>query len=513
MKKNVLVQEAISLLEELEGVNTEPQPEDQKSLKKKKSSKKKNSNPEPLKTKDVASAIAAASGGNLIAIRLEEKPKLQITNAGFEKLENQKLDTFSKKLRHLAQDAFIATEQDPSDQGSSEKFVLVGGNDIPPGGENNRSGRDYAVQVVDPKSEITHVIPIVSIYSPLSKDKIIGFGAEWAVYNAIIGGQNDKSIQNDKRIKSAYAASSEQQQENFLNILNTMSNTFNTSGFFAEEKFGWGAPHSSVEEPVSATGEADVVATDSENKKFVFHVKYRSQRIGSIPLDDEKYKPPGSEKTASKTASEIYQGLRDKKFRKGKFIKDQIEKFKKELVGNTKFVNSLIFGVKKKLGIEGLNGAKHILVNFENEKSVKLSILGISNPEENIELSITASSGSIANPAFHVITRDKIVANVEIHPKIYGRSGKTSGKYLQVHKGPDFSSLFEGQKIDEFSGAGAVGGVSVPLGKNASGEPEGRPASKVLKKNADIYGKSWGGAKPPKEAIELLGILREEKGQ
>mgnify|MGYP000583471265 CR=1 FL=1 len=45
MKKNVLVQEAISLLEELEGVNTEPQPEDQKSLKKKKSSKKKNSNP------------------------------------------------------------------------------------------------------------------------------------------------------------------------------------------------------------------------------------------------------------------------------------------------------------------------------------------------------------------------------------------------------------------------------------------------------------------------------------
>jgi hypothetical protein len=86
-------------------------------------------------------------------------------------------------------------------------------------------------------------------------------------------------------------------------------------------------------------------------------------------------------------------------------------------------------------------------------------------------------------------------------------------KFLQIHKGPDFSSLFEGQKIDEFSGAGAVAGVSVPLGKNASGKPEGRPASKVLKKNADIYGKSWGGAKPLKEAIELLGILREEKDQ
>ena len=492
MKKNSLVKEAISLLEELEGVNTEPQPEDQKSLKKKKSNS--------LKTGDVASAIAAASGGNLIAIRLKEKPKLQITDAGFAKLENQKLDTFSKKLSHLASGAF------------TKNFKLVEDDDIPPGVGNNRSSRDYAVQVKDLNSDITHVIPIVSIYSPLSRDKIIGFGAEWAVYNAIIGSQNGRSIGNDKRIKSAYAASSKEQKQNFLNILNDMSETFKKSGFFTEEKFGWSGLRNlkSVKKPVSVTGEADVEATDSENKKFVFHVKYRSQRIGSIPFDDEKYKPSGSEKTAS----EIYQGLRDKKFEEGKFVKDEIKQFKEDLVLDKDFVNSLIFGVKKKLGIEGLNGAKHILVNFENENSVKLSILGISNPEENIELSITASSGSIANPAFHMITQDgKIVANVEIHPKIYGRSGKTSGKYLQVHKGPDFSSLFEVQKIDEFSGAGAVAGVSVPLGKNASGKPVRRPASKVLKKNADIYGKSWGGAKPLKEAIELLGILREEKDQ
>jgi hypothetical protein len=341
----------------------------------------------------------------------------------------------------------------------------------------------------------------------LKTGKLIGFGAEWAVWCALAekslkDAEVLEKISNDKRINTAFSNSSEKEKNNFLDTLNTMSESFKDS--FIKEKFGgWSGRAKYAKEPVSSTGEADVEATDSEDKEFVFHIKYRSERIGSIPLKNKLYSMSGKE---GKTASEIYRDLRPA----GKFAAGEISTFKESLKNNDEFVKSLIFGVKKKLGIGGAGGSKHILVNFKSSNSFEISTLGT---QKEVELSIEASAGEITNPAFHVKTQDgKIVANVEIHPETYG-SGRRSGKFLQIHKGPDFSSLFEGQKIDEFSGAGAVAGVSVPLGKNASGKPEGRPASKVLKKNADIYGKSWGGAKPLKEAIELLGILREEKDQ
>jgi hypothetical protein len=65
----------------------------------------------------------------------------------------------------------------------------------------------------------------------------------------------------------------------------------------------------------------------------------------------------------------------------------------------------------------------------------------------------------------------------------------------------------------ESSSAGAAAGASVPLGMNATGKPDSRSASKVLNKNAAVYGKSWGDAKPLKETIELLSLLKEESGK
>ena len=175
---------------------------------------------------------------------------------------------------------------------------------------------------------------------------------------------------------------------------------------------------------------------------------------------------------------------------------------------NKTFVDALIFGVKAKLGIGGTAGDTHIMVNFRTNGSVKLTELGT---QSEIVLTIVASDGESANPAFYVKDGDKIIANVEIHPKIYG-SGRESGKYLQIHSGRDFESMFSGE-LKEFSGAGAAGGVSVPLGRGPDGKPDSRSASKVLNKNAAVYGKSWGDAKPLKETIELLRLLKEESGK
>jgi hypothetical protein len=260
----------------------------------------------------------------------------------------------------------------------------------------------------------------------------------------------------------------------------------------------------SVTEPKSSTGEADVEVTTKDKNKFIFHVKYSSQRIGSIPLKNDKYKLNG------KTASEIYRDLRDANFPEGKFTVGKVSEFKKNLLDNDDktFVDALIFGVKKKLGIGGTAGDTHIMVNFRTDGSVKLTKLGT---QSEIVPTIVASDGESINPAFYVKDGDKIIANVEIHPKIYG-SGRKSGKYLQIHSGKDFESLF-GKQLEEFSGAGASAGASVPLGMNATGKPDSRSASKVLNKNAAVYGKSWGDAKPLKETIELLRLLKEESGK
>jgi len=340
----------------------------------------------------------------------------------------------------------------------------------------------------------------------LKTGKILGWGAEWAVWSVISGipltSDKFEGDEGDKRIKTAFLRSSEGEKQEFFETLNSLTGSFKPE---FEAKFpSLDGNIESVTEPKSSTGEADVEVTTKDKNKFIFHVKYSSQRIGSIPLKNDKYK------LNEKTASEIYRDLRDMNFPEGKFTVGKVSKFKKDLLDDKAFVDALIFGVKKKLGIGGTAGDIHIMVNFRTDGSVKLTKLGT---QSEIDLTIVASDGESANPAFYVKDKDKIkiIANVEIHPKIYG-SGRESGKYLQIHSGRDFESLF-GKQLEEFSGAGAAGGVSVPLGMNATGKPDSRSASKVLNKNAAVYGKSWGDAKPLKETIELLSLLKEESGK
>lgn len=559
MKKNVLVQEAISLLEELEGVNTEP-----------------------LKTKDVASAIAAASGGNLIAIRLKEKPKLQITNAGFVKLKNQKLDTFSKKLRHLAQDAFIATEQNPSDQGSSEKFVLVGGNDIPPGGENNRSGRDYAVQVVDPKSKITHVIPIVSIYSPLSQNKIIGFGAEWAVWL----GLNDKSpaaadlfnamrdavinpptgatdppdvftvqgfegfgeIKIDNRLISNLVSAGPEAVAGFADDVERMKKVLKENpgdlvGYSTE-----GMPP-----PDSGSGRVDITAKRGP-EEISISVKYGgTERLGSATEVAVVGSSANIFRSVSKSAGgkEKYTWRTNKKQPAGgkTLIKPTLEDVQKALdkdpsytegppaTPDSPWYKALESEAREWLGLPTApgGGAKnYAIVQFPSTKSVK-----VTKPSGgDWKIQVARGSGSSFKGAYviSVEKKDEEGKDQVVNDVLRVELRFTDRKYTQWHKGPGWAELFKGAPSSavptpppsggapanesskrkprraEASTTAAVRGVTVPLGRG----PDGRAApggEELLDRNAKVYGKSWGGAKPLKEAIELLGILREEKGQ
>jgi len=364
------------------------------------------------------------------------------------------------------------------------------------------SKNDFEIDGLKTKINLIFAVPETGA---LKTGKILGWGAEWAVWSAISGisltSDKFEGDEGDKRIKTAFLRSSEGEKQEFLETLNSLTGSFKPK--FVSKFPSLNGNIESVTEPKPSTGEADVEVTTKDKNKFIFHVKYSSQRIGSIPLKNDKYNLNG------KTASEIYRDLRDANFPEGKFPVGKVSEFKKDLLDdNKKFLEALIFGVKKKLGIGGTAGETHIMVNFRTDGSVKLTELGT---QSEIVLTIVASNGESINPAFYVKDGDKIIANVEIHPKIYG-SGRESGKYLQIHSGRDFESLF-GKQLEEFSGAGAAAGVSVPLGKNASGKPEGRPASKVLKKNADIYGKSWGDAKPLKETIELLSLLKEESGK
>ena len=577
MKKNVLVQEAISLLEELEGVNAEPQPEDQKSL------KKKNSN--SLKTKDVASAIAAASGGNLIAIRLEEKPKLQITNAGFAKLENQKLDTFSKKLRHLAPNAFIA-EQNPSDQGSSDqgsskKFELVGGDDIAPGDKNNRSGRDYAVQVVDPNSKITHVIPIVSIYSPLSQYKIIGFGAEWAVWL----GLNDKSpptdklfdemrkavinaragsdppdvftveefgeIKIDKRLINNLVSAGPEAVAGFANDVESMKNALkdnpgDLAGYSTE-----GMPP-----PDSGSGRVDITAKRGP-EEISISVKYGgTERLGSAT----EVAVEGSSANIFRSVSKNAGGTKESRstwrtYKKqpegGKtLVKPTLDVVRVALDKNVQsytegppatpdspWYKALASEAREWLGLPvGPGGAtkNYAIVQFPNANSVK-----VTKPSGgDWKIRVARGSGSSFKGAYviSVEKKDEEGNDQVVNDVLRVELRFTDRKYTQWHKGPGWAELFKDAPLAEVpspppsggapanesskrkprrteaSATAAVQGVTVPLGR----DPDGRAAlggEELLDRNAKVYGKSWGGAKPIKEAIELLGILREEKGQ
>jgi len=363
------------------------------------------------------------------------------------------------------------------------------------------SKNDFEIDGLKTKINLIFAVPETGA---LRTGKILGWGAEWAVWSAIssISLTSDKfeGDEGDKRIKTAFLRSSEGEKQEFLETLNSLSNSFKAA--FNAKFPSLNGKIKSVTKPVSSTGEADVEVTTKNKNKLIFHVKYSSQRIGSIPLKNDKYKLNG------KTASEIYRDLRDVNFPEGKFTVGKVKKFKKDLLDYKTFVDALIFGVKVKLGIGGTAGDTHIIVNFRTDGSVKLTKLGT---QSEIVLTIVASDGESANPAFYVKNGDKIIANLEIHPKIYG-SGKDSGKYLQIHNGRDFESMFSGE-LKEFSGAGAASGVSVPLGRGPDGEPDSRSASSILNKNAAVYGKSWGDAKPLKETIELLSLLKEESGK
>ena len=576
MKKNVLVQEAISLLEELEGVNAEPQPEDQKSL------KKKNSN--SLKTKDVASAIAAASGGNLIAIRLEEKPKLQITNAGFAKLENQKLDTFSKKLRHLAPNAFIAeqnpsdqgssdqgsSDQGSSDQGSSEKFELVGGDDIAPGDKNNRSGRDYAVQVVDPKSRITHVIPIVSIYSPLSQYKIIGFGAEWAVWlglndksptavdlfnamrNAVINARAGSDppdvftveefgeIKIDKRLINNLVSAGLKAVAGFVNDVESMKNALkdnpgDLAGYSTE-----GMPP-----PDSGSGRVDITAKRGP-EEISISVKYGgTERLGSATEVAVEGSSANIFRSVSKNAGgEEGSGSTWRTNKKqpegGKtLVKPELEVVRGalEAVPREAWFSALASEAREWLGLPPNTTAaakNYAIVQFPSTKSVKVT--KPSGGDWKIQVARGSESSFKGAYVISVEKKDEEGNDQVVNDVLRVELRFTDRKYTQWHKGPGWAELFKDAPLAEVpspppsggapanesskrkprrteaSATAAVQGVTVPLGR----DPDGRAAlggEELLDRNAKVYGKSWGGAKPIKEAIELLGILREEKGQ
>ena len=467
MKKKILIQEAVSLLEELDletNQTEEKKKEEYKNL------------------SDIAKEIL-----NLIGSKNWRTGKIL---AG---------DKHSIRFHPIKPDASI--DNAITALGGEEKFSKRASS-FSSKYDTYESKNDFEINGLKTKINLIFAVPETEA---LKTGKILGWGAEWAVWSAISGipltSNKFEGDEGDKRIKTAFLRSSDGEKQEFLETLNSLTGSFKLK---FEAKFPSLIRNiESVTEPKPSTGEADVEVTTKDKNKFIFHVKYSSQRIGSIPLKNDKYSLNG------KTASEIYRDLRDANFPEGKFPVGKVSEFKKDLLVNDKtFADALIFGVKTKLGIGGRAGDTHIMVNFRTDGSVKLTELGT---QSEIVLTIVASNGESINPAFYVKNGDKIIANVEIHPKIYG-SGRESGKYLQIHNGRDFESLF-GKQLEEFSGAGAAAGASVPLGMNATGKPDSRSASKVLNKNAAVYGKSWGDAKPLKETIELLSLLKEESGK
>jgi hypothetical protein len=255
---------------------------------------------------------------------------------------------------------------------------------ISPGNPDAKSGK-YPTYIF--KSE-NKDIPVVLIDSTekniLSSGKMLGYGAEHAVYSALSPDPSPETmysnIENDSRLKTALRTSPQAFVENFYADCDSMLAAFLNK---IEPKISEGLKATS-NPPSGGNDLIDVVASLGETK-YNIHVKYRSNRLIGLRSEKQRAGMTADQFNAVKdlNPSNIYKDVRDAMIKGSSSFDDIYDVFKDEKgradfysemekKGFSSKIESLL---KTQLGYASPASDVTLLVKFSDTESVDIETI------------------------------------------------------------------------------------------------------------------------------------------
>jgi len=329
-----------------------------------------------------------------------------------------------------------------------------------PGGKFSISGRYKTYLFTFPPEVYPDVVPVAVVSFDekdfLSDGKMLGYGAEHAVYAALSKISNDQmydNMENDTRLAATLESSSEENVLNFKKNCVSMRNVFmrNIVSMNLSDLQIVSTPPSGGNVPV------DVEAKDASGNNYDIHVKYKSDRLVGLQIPKIEKNASEEEKRIYETLKQghpnvVYRKIRDFFLEKNPEVNDIFGIFSNPKL-KSKFYDALSKGgfyetisdvLKSQLGFSSQTGNTSLLVNFLSPASVKIQKM---TPEqgENLQFNLRIPADAKISKAFVVDAvflqgkKQKIVKDVldiEIGSKKRNRG-------LDVHKGDNYQNFVE----------------------------------------------------------------------
>lgn len=369
-------------------------------------------------------------------------------------LEDEQKD-FIEKLKIFANEIGGKFSPKDGDRGPHIRFNgtpdtlrgLVGNkevNIIKPGNPDAKSGK-YPTYIFKLKNKD---IPVVLIdYTKkniLSSGKMLGYGAEHAVYSALSGLPPEtmySNVKNDSRLKTALSTSPSAFVENFYADCDSMKDAFFNE---IEPKILEGLKATS-NPPSGGNDLIDVVALRGETK-YNIHVKYRSNRL--IGLRSEKQ----SEKDSN--PSNIYKDVRDAIIAGSSSFNDIYDVFKDanaradfySKMEEKGFLLKIDALLKKQLGYASSTSDVTLLVKFSDTKSVDIETIS-SGPSKEFNFVVKKPENVKEQKISRAFVVDAVGKEVNIKNVFYLEIGSARRRRgIDVEIGEGYKKFIETMK-------------------------------------------------------------------
>jgi hypothetical protein len=350
---------------------------------------------------------------------LKEFIKLNLLN-----LEDEQKD-FKKTLKNFANKIGGKFSPKDGDRGPHIRFngtpadlrARVKDNEvaiISPGNPDAKSGKFPTYIFKFESKDIPVVLIDLTEKNILSSGKMLGYGAEHAVYSALNSGTSMRTnIENDSRLKTALSASPPAFVKNFYADCDSMKKAFGNKINKSTDLKGLEAKGS----PPSGGNDLVDVAAVIGDKKYNIHVKYRSDRLVGLQLPkfDESIDEKNREETLNNHPSVIYRRLRDAFAKDPAVIKSMDD-------NNTSEINAIFLNVELRNQFYSKLLKQPFLDSISN---VLKSQLGLNVANENkVENTLFVNFLSPTNVIIQKLTggQDK---NITFSIKIPGETGET----------------------------------------------------------------------------------------
>ncbi len=360
---------------------------------------------------------------------------------------------------------------------SADLHERVKGNEvaiISPGNPDAKSGKFPTYIFKFENKDIPVVLIDLTEKNILSSGKMLGYGAEHAVYSALNPDPSPETMranmENDSRLKTALSASPSAYVENFYADCDSMKEAFGNKIDESMDLEGLKATGS----PPSGGNDLVDVAAAIDNEQYNIHVKYRSNRLvglqlpkfdkrdKSIDKNDREKILNDREKILNSHPSVIYRKLRDAFAKRADVIKSMKNNNTSEInaiflnvdlrrdfyvkLFETSFLDSISDVLKSQLGLNITNEVENTLfVNFLSPTNVIIQKL-TGGQDKNITFSIKVPETPTVKGALQVdatveSTKNDSETIQDVLKLEFGSAKRRKG--IDVHKGKNYDEFID----------------------------------------------------------------------